>query len=282
MDFIFGAGERRWDGGWTSPLALLTTSEQLFISLVTPVCFGLAYPALKNDRKALAHFVPALNAVLGMCLAVLCVCGVPLVEHLVVLLNIAFFWDLSLGFLFYREQMGILTEWVHHFGYFVIWGWFVNAQVMDYVPMFALGEFPVAVAKLGHVTPRLRNDALFGLTWLLLRIILHTIVAGYATFNREPLSILLIPTLWLHVHWFVKWHRAYAARFKTDSPLRHSIATVGGQTVQLWQSLKTVALETVSGTTSGKSPATTRFKHSDIVFKHAEAKFTHSEMPADR
>eukprot|EP00873_Tetraselmis_striata_P037917 jgi/Tetstr1/458181/TSEL_044672.t1 len=126
--------------------------------------------------------------------------------------------DLLLGVLFYRKQMDPLTTYFHHTAYFALLTWAINARVTLCFMLFLVEEIPTFLLALGSIDRRLRHDLLFGGSWLVLRIVYHS-VPFYTVFwlwNRagfeDPVMLDVIRgnlalTMALHLHWFSGWIR---------------------------------------------------------------------------
>lgn len=96
--------------------------------------------------------------------------------------------DLAFGCMFYRDQLGLLTGWVHHTLF--IWmslssttgnGLFITTP--PYASSFAfmcIEEIPTAILGLGSIFPSLRSDWGFGLTFIPTRVIFHGYFTSYA------------------------------------------------------------------------------------------------------
>jgi len=151
-------------------------------------------------------------------------------------LSVCFFvWyllvDTVLGAACYPEVFGVVTGWIHHCFYvgFYLYTLYANCSVGASVT-FAL-ELPVVVLGLGHVFPRhCRADYLFGLLFLLFRILYHAWLGLQWSRMHDPLHVLwpvIVAILGVHLHWFHKWitglRRRLAARYSAKGTSRGTV-----------------------------------------------------------
>ena len=113
--------------------------------------------------------------------------------------------DIALGVVFYREQMGFLTGWVHHSLYLVMLWWVSNEKLQPLFTAFLLSEIPTMLMSFGHLDKRYRTDALFGLSYLFVRVLYHGYLLVLFLENWTPGWSLVIGTLVMHLHWFRQW-----------------------------------------------------------------------------
>ncbi|KAJ7176972.1 hypothetical protein C8R46DRAFT_1246218 [Mycena filopes] len=126
--------------------------------------------------------------------------------------------DMIVGALYYRSQIGFLTGWVHHAVYLCITE---TAIRFTWAHIFCFGacmELPTLLLGLGTLRPRLRSDALFALTFLATRILLHLVLlAAYARdpATRVPAGVLgaVFP---LHAMWFSGCVKGFVRRWRAQ------------------------------------------------------------------
>jgi hypothetical protein len=127
--------------------------------------------------------------------------------------------DLSLGFIYYRKQLGLLTAYIHHSVF--IWimyacttgnGIFITIRPFSGTFCICLiEELPTFLLALGSMFPLFRTDYGFGLTFFLLRILYHAYFAAFAfrTMCAIPVLVLFVCTFTLHFFWFKTWINKY-------------------------------------------------------------------------
>ncbi|KAJ7461240.1 hypothetical protein FB451DRAFT_491116 [Mycena latifolia] len=84
--------------------------------------------------------------------------------------------DLLMGALWYREQVGLLTGWVHHAVYIGITEVAIRAGWAHIFCLCACMELPTLLLGLSTLFPRTRSNALFALTFFATRIVLHLVL----------------------------------------------------------------------------------------------------------
>ena len=120
--------------------------------------------------------------------------------------------DTIFGILNYREQFGLVTGWVHHVAYILLFG----ASIVERLPANTLmttlpNELSSVVLGLAYVFPRARNDLLFGRVFFAVRVAYHGMLTYNCFSHRHHPSyeywwwILFVLTLLIHVHWFRGW-----------------------------------------------------------------------------
>lgn len=116
--------------------------------------------------------------------------------------------DSLLGFLFYPNEVGALTGWVHHLIYFIF---VMNALYWKFTNVLAtclLEELPTIILAVGSVFPKYRNDLAFGITFFSTRIVFHSfflILAFFYIRNYTVAWIGILLVLIVHIFWFTKW-----------------------------------------------------------------------------
>jgi len=127
--------------------------------------------------------------------------------------------DLVLGFTYYATYMDPLSTTTHHICYIIL-----VYVLLDY--HFCRGfmtcffmEIPTCLLAVGTVFPGMRSDALFGVLFLISRILFNMFlsyrlyVIYYAENERggyiKDISVLI---LGLHLYWFSKWIGNYGKK----------------------------------------------------------------------
>jgi hypothetical protein len=116
--------------------------------------------------------------------------------------------DVYIGRTEYPEYMKVLSGNFHHIVYT-----FVNiaSLYMGVYPLYLLmmlSEIPTFILALGSFDSQFRNDQLFGITFLLTRIVYHIILTW--TFRKHSMYLYLsLAALGLHLYWFYGWVKKY-------------------------------------------------------------------------
>ena len=130
-------------------------------------------------------------------------------------------FDLMFGLLFYRNQLGFLTAYVHHSIF--IWtmvcattgngGFLTTKPFPSAFAYVVIEELPTFLLALGSVVPACRTDMGFGLTFFTFRICYHFFFFTLACYNSEtvgmPVRVLYSLTLLMHINWFYAWVTKY-------------------------------------------------------------------------
>ncbi|WRT67320.1 uncharacterized protein IL334_004290 [Kwoniella shivajii] len=117
---------------------------------------------------------------------------------------------LTIGYVKYPSQVGLLTGWIHHTVYIGMMIYLLNSIQ---APTFLVGsimELPTLDLALSNLFPSIRSDLRFLSTFFTLRIVLHSIILfqcampstrAYMGGSFVPV-ILLSPALLMHLSWF--------------------------------------------------------------------------------
>ena len=128
---------------------------------------------------------------------------------LVVLYFTAYFlMDMYIGRTEYPEYMKSLSGNFHHIIYSFI---NVISLYLGVYPLYLLNmlsEIPTFVLSLGSFDSQFRNDQLFGITFLLTRIIYH-IILTFSFRNHSLYFYCSLAALGLHLYWFSNWIKKY-------------------------------------------------------------------------
>mmetsp|Transcript_31352 Transcript_31352/g.43497 ORF Transcript_31352/g.43497 Transcript_31352/m.43497 type:complete len:283 (+) Transcript_31352:106-954(+) len=119
--------------------------------------------------------------------------------------------DLFVGVLDYRDQLSLLTTWIHH----VVYAWLMtsvlNNSVGNAMVIFFLEEVPTVILGLGYIEPSWRSDFGFGGTFLILRLFFHVVLLSHFLVWRHHHVLgwywpCVAFSLILHMHWFYSWY----------------------------------------------------------------------------
>jgi hypothetical protein len=113
--------------------------------------------------------------------------------------------DLSLGTLFYVEEITIMSGWVHHTVYLAILYWVLDERISVPFTAFLLSELPTAVMSYGQLDPAWRSDLYFGATYLGTRVLYHGYLLWLFVQTWSPGWSIIIATFVMHVNWFRQW-----------------------------------------------------------------------------
>jgi hypothetical protein len=116
--------------------------------------------------------------------------------------------DLLVGFFDYGELVDPSTGWAHHTFFVCAGAWTLSQGACGFFLGMAVVEVPTLVLGLGALSSALASDALFGATFVALRL---AYTAWYtARMLREgpqSLALVMLPVCALHVAWFYTWWR---------------------------------------------------------------------------
>jgi len=140
------------------------------------------------------------------------------------LFAVANFMDLLMGVIFYRDRLQFLTTFIHHplfmfISYESITGNMVTTEMTPFTQGFLwmmIEEIPTFVLALGSIFPMFRLDAIFGLTFFLLRIVYHGYATSYAILSKTdlPICAFMCLSMIFHMIWFVQWITSYRKTLK--------------------------------------------------------------------
>ncbi|RXK36233.1 hypothetical protein M231_06503 [Tremella mesenterica] len=117
--------------------------------------------------------------------------------------------DLVLGWIYYRNQVGLLTGWIHHLCYIALMGYILTTRLSPTFLIAASMELPTFDLAISNLFPSVRNDLRFLSTFFILRITFHLIFlldclrpsSRTITHSFSP-GIFLTLALILHISWF--------------------------------------------------------------------------------
>lgn len=119
--------------------------------------------------------------------------------------------DTAFGMASYRAQFDPVAGWFHHIAYSIFFASALRYKFANGLASAMPLELTTIVLGLGHIWPQLRADLLFGVSFILLRIIYHGFMTvAYFTMRADVTpasnvwSVMLL-AFGLHLHWFVGW-----------------------------------------------------------------------------
>lgn len=128
---------------------------------------------------------------------------------------LACLFDILFGLVFYRQQLGLLTAYIHHtvFMWIMVTGITGNGIFLTcepFAPSFVymlIEELPTFLLALGSIYPEYRTDIGFGITFFLLRLVYHFYHLAFALKNKVPVIIIVLYSMsgLLHINWFYGW-----------------------------------------------------------------------------
>ncbi|WWD01191.1 hypothetical protein V866_008131 [Kwoniella sp. B9012] len=140
----------------------------------------------------------------------------------------AVFFGLTIGYLKYPSQVGLLTGWIHHTVYITLMFYVVQAQITPIFLMGAVMELPTFDLAISNLFPTLRNDLRFLSSFFIFRILFHSIylIDCARPSSRAFMDDSWVPTvmlglaLMMHLSWFKGGVTGYIKRLKKFSHKR--------------------------------------------------------------
>ncbi|KAL5033911.1 hypothetical protein BDV3_003541 [Batrachochytrium dendrobatidis] len=192
QSILFFGSLRLWPSAFTTPAQIswiLTTTSSVFMT-VSSLPFLYDYFTHDSDLS----MMPLLNDPAAV------VCSMFFISYLVC--------DLIFGWWYYKEQIDLITGWLHHLIYPVV---IIASIVLQFPGAFLIAAFmelPTIVLALGHMKRSFRSEYLFGFLFFLTRIVFHLYFAWRAYvvwYQYLYVMILALGTFPLHIHWFGRW-----------------------------------------------------------------------------
>ncbi|KAF9175586.1 hypothetical protein BGX20_003589 [Mortierella sp. AD010] len=112
----------------------------------------------------------------------------PIAQAAVIFFGCYLILDMACGALHYRERVTILTGWFHHTMYTGICYYTLITGESHTFASFLVIEVPTFFMGLGFLHKPLRNDLLFGLTFILFRILFDFALTHEMVMNRAGLT----------------------------------------------------------------------------------------------
>ena len=127
--------------------------------------------------------------------------------------------DLILALFYYKDDMDILSGWIHHTFYFLFMVVLIRYHSTFGFSFVFIEEFPTLLLALGHVSSSLRNDLLFGISFIITRVIYHgwflyvLIVKDYHSAYWKVTMLIMM----LHIFWMIKWFQFMIKKAKKSA-----------------------------------------------------------------
>ncbi|KAF9261638.1 hypothetical protein L218DRAFT_961125 [Marasmius fiardii PR-910] len=175
------------------------------------------------------------------------------------------FADLIAGSFYYRNQITLLTGWVHHIVYVGIVEFAVRQQWPHVFCLAAFMEFPTFILGLSILVPKTRSNVIFAVIFFLTRILFHIILAvsyalsdvrNHVSGGSFAISGILLGVLPLHISWFVGCIKGFAKRAKKSKEAKLDEGQV--KTVEMNCKVSTNETATPTPTSTRKALAAIR------------------------
>lgn len=117
--------------------------------------------------------------------------------------------DLSLGSIYYKSRITVLTGWIHHPLYIGILFWLLRCRCSSFFSTNGILELPTLFLALGSFKDKWRCDLLFASSFFALRLVFHAfmIVALKQRHPLETLWLVAVSVFPLHLYWFYGKYR---------------------------------------------------------------------------
>lgn len=115
--------------------------------------------------------------------------------------------ELVIGSFFFPKQLDFLSNWVHHIVYCVVLAHLLYNGHTNGFSFAVIEEIPTFVKSLGSISPNLRSDYLFGMTFFAFRIVFH-VYYNYQFYMNDYESIywkFIFVVFLLHSYWIYCW-----------------------------------------------------------------------------
>ena len=127
--------------------------------------------------------------------------------------------DLIVGVFDYAENLGLTSGYIHHTAFLLFLPLTLYSHIEGAFLLLSLNEIPTLILSLGQIFRSFRQDILFGISFLLIRVIYtltYTLLVVFKdTDEGKPyLLIILIPICLLHIIWFRDWYQGYSKRIR--------------------------------------------------------------------
>ncbi len=117
------------------------------------------------------------------------------------------FTDIYIGNKEYSQSMQGLSGNIHHLSYILISILVLITNTSYVYSLFMISELPTLIMNIGSIK-KYRNNDLFGLTFLITRILLHLFIT--ITYRNNFYILFFASTsLIMHVYWFTIWCKKY-------------------------------------------------------------------------
>ncbi|WWC69267.1 uncharacterized protein I206_103205 [Kwoniella pini CBS 10737] len=130
------------------------------------------------------------------------------------------FTQLTIGYLKYRSQVGLLTGWIHHTVYIGLMFYLARTNTAPIFLTGAVMELPTFDLGLSNLFPSVRNDLRFLSSFFVFRILYHVylLIDVARLYSRSYMGDSWVPTIMLglallmHISWFKGGLSGYVKR----------------------------------------------------------------------
>ncbi|TFK47417.1 hypothetical protein OE88DRAFT_1608767, partial [Heliocybe sulcata] len=141
--------------------------------------------------------------------------------------------DISMGLIYYREQVGLLTGWVHHSLYIFVVELAIRRSWAHIFCFCGIMELPTFILSIASLNPALRSNVTFAVSFFATRIVLHVVLivsyllpynrvnATQGSFIPAALLSLIFP---MHAVWFAGCVKGFIKRHRAKVPAATFIA----------------------------------------------------------
>ncbi|KZT25534.1 hypothetical protein NEOLEDRAFT_1114341 [Neolentinus lepideus HHB14362 ss-1] len=143
--------------------------------------------------------------------------------------------DISMGLLYYREQVGLLTGWVHHSLYILVVEMAIRRSWAHIFCFCGIMELPTFLLSIASLNPVFRSNISFAVAFFATRILLHVvlIVSYFLPSNRlsatqgsfVPAAVLslIFP---MHAMWFRGCVKGFIKRYRAKTQAAAAAPTI--------------------------------------------------------
>lgn len=120
--------------------------------------------------------------------------------------------DLTLGCVYYRKRITLMTGWIHHLFYITLLICFMRLQISSLFTVSSILELPTLILAAGSMVHEWRSDLLFGTSFFVLRLVAHAwMMVNLKKYHRiEFMWIIALIIYPLHIYWFYgKWFLSF-------------------------------------------------------------------------
>ncbi|KAG2346404.1 hypothetical protein BDR05DRAFT_981505 [Suillus weaverae] len=133
--------------------------------------------------------------------------------------------DLSMGVIYYRSKVNLLTGWIHHTIYIFIVEYACRMGWSHLFTLCAVMEVPTFVLAISSLNSRFRSDVVFALSFFATRIVLHIFLCASMVVSRHNVTndsygpgVIMTCVFPLHAFWFYGCLKGFVKRAKSAKP----------------------------------------------------------------
>lgn len=114
--------------------------------------------------------------------------------------------DIIIGKVYYPKEITKVTGYIHHTLYFITIYFILRWNLSVLFVLVGIEEIPTVVLGIGYIDKSQRRDYLFGFTFFITRIVLHSIfiLLVYTSYDY-PYWMMALGVFPLNLYWFYKW-----------------------------------------------------------------------------